>query len=111
MLKSKREARHKSIRRKVSGTPEKPRVAVYRSTQHIYAQIINDVEGKTLAASSDVKIEKGTKIEKAKQVGLSLAQQAVKNKINQVVFDRGGIKYHGRVAALAEGLRKGGLKF
>lgn len=111
MLKNKRIARHKSIRRKISGTQDRPRVAIYRSTQHIYAQIINDAEGKTIVFSSDLKIEKGSKSEKAKQVGVNLAEQALKKKIEKVVFDRGGIKYHGRVAALAQGLREGGLKF
>jgi large subunit ribosomal protein L18 len=111
MLKFKRQARHKKIRKKVSGTTDKPRVAVFRSEQHIYAQIIDDSKGKTLISESDLKIKVGTKKERATLVGENLAKKATKQKITKIVFDRGGFLYHGRVAALAEGLRKGGLQF
>jgi large subunit ribosomal protein L18 len=111
MLKGKRERRHKSVRRSITGVSDKPRLAVFRSSQHIYAQIIDDSKNETLVAESDLKIEKGTKIERAKQVGESLAKKALKKSIKKVVFDRGGFKYHGRVAALAEGARVGGLEF
>ncbi len=111
MFKIKRQHRHKRVRKTITGTMERPRVAVFRSTQHIYAQIINDTEHKTLVSESDLKLEKGTKKEKAVLVGENLAKKALSAKIKKVVFDRGGIKYHGRVASLAEGLRKGGLEF
>jgi len=90
---------------------ERPRVAVFRSGQHIYAQIIDDNQGKTLVAQSDLKTTEGTKKEKAMKVGELLAGKALKAKITKVVFDRGGFAYHGRVASLAEGLRKGGIQF
>lgn len=110
MLKTKRLHRHKKIRKKIVGTQDCPRVAVFRSDQHIYAQIINDQKGVTLVSGSDLEIKEGTKTEKALKVGESLAKKALDKKIKKVVFDRGGFKYHGRVEALAEGLRKGGLK-
>jgi large subunit ribosomal protein L18 len=103
--------KHKRVRKNIFGTAEKPRVAVFKSGQHIYAQIIDDKAGKTLVAESDLKIKDGTKKEKAEKVGQALAQKAVKAKITNIIFDRGGFVYHGRVAALAEGLRKGGLQF
>lgn len=89
----------------------KLRLSVFKSGQHIYAQVIDDVAGKTLAFSSDLKIKKGTKLEKAYQVGQNLAQMALKKKIKEVVFDRGRFLYHGRVAVVAKGAREGGLKF
>lgn len=104
-------SKHKRVRKTVSGSVERPRVAVFRSGQHIYAQIIDDTQGKTLAAESDLTVKEGTKKEKAMKVGETLANKAVKAKITKVVFDRGGFAYHGRVASLAEGLRKGGLQF
>lgn len=113
-MKSKREKlqkRKKSIRKVINGTADRPRVAVFRSNKHISAQIIDDVSCKTLAASSDQNVKKGEKTLKAKEVGLQLAKLAKNNKIEKVVFDRGGYKYHGRVKALAEGLREGGLIF
>ncbi len=90
-----------------------PRLSVYRSSKHIYAQIINDETGKTLLASSDkeVKAGKATKTETAMKVGGAIAKKAIAKKINKVVFDRGRSRYHGRVKALAEGARSGGLKF
>ncbi len=111
MLKVKRQLKHKRVRKTVTGTSDRPRLAVFKSMQHIYAQIIDDSSGKTLAAQSDLKITTGTKKERALTVGENIAKVAVKEKIKMVVFDRGGFKYHGRIAALAEGARKGGLQF
>ena len=106
--------RHKRVRGKVSGTAERPRLAVYRSNANISAQIIDDVAGVTLCAASS--LEKnfegiGSNKEAAKKVGLTLAQRALEKGITTVVFDRGGYVYHGRVSELAEGAREGGLKF
>lgn len=111
MIADKRQRRHYRLRKRLSGDSKKPRVSVFKSGQHIYAQIINDVKGVTLVADDDLTIKDGTKKDKAMKVGESLAKKALKKKIEGVVFDRSGFKYHGRVAALAEGLRKGGLKF
>lgn len=110
MLKEKRVGRHKRVRKKIFGSKERPRLSVFKSSQHIYAQIIDDVSGNTLVAESDFQV-KGNKSEKAEKIGENLAKKALKKNIENVVFDRGGLKYHGRVAALAEGARKGGLKF
>lgn len=110
MLKVDRQRRHKGIRKHLVGSKERPRLSVFRSTQHIYAQIIDDLDSKTLASSNDLKL-KGTKVEKARLVGEDLAKKAKAKKIEKIVFDRGGFKYHGRIAALAEGARKGGLDF
>ncbi len=112
-----RQKRHLRVRKKVSGTAEMPRLCVYRSTNHIYAQIIDDVAQKTLVSAST--LEKGvkeqladkTKTEAAKLVGLAVAKKAVDAGISNVVFDRGGYLYTGRVESLAEGAREGGLKF
>ncbi len=109
--------RHQRIRLKVKGTSEAPRLAVYRSVKHIYAQIIDDVKGVTLvSASSDdkelkAKLSHGGNVEAAKVVGEALAKRAVSKNISDVVFDRGGYVYHGRVAALADAAREGGLNF
>lgn len=112
MIKHKRIARHKNIRKSITGTSKRPRVTVFRSSQHIYAQIIDDTKGKTLVAISDLKEEKvGSKKDRALKIGEKLAKKALKKNIKKVIFDRGGFKYHGRVASLAEGLRKGGLEF
>ncbi len=111
MLRKIRQARHTKIRKKISGTESKPRVTVFRSTQHIYVQIIDDVKRVTLVSESDLKVKSGNKKDRATAVGESLAKKAAAKKIKAVVFDRGGFRYHGRVAALAEGLRKGGLEF
>ncbi len=92
------------------GTKECPRLAVFRSSQHIYAQIIDDSQSKTLVSTSDLE-ETGNKKEKALKVGKNLAKKALKNKITTVVFDRGGFLYQGRIAELAKGAREGGLKF
>lgn len=109
--KAKRIARHIRVRRKIEGTQKFPRLTVFRSNKFIYAQLINDSERKTIVAVSDVGKLGSSKIERAKEVGKNLATQAVKNNINKIVFDRGGYKYHGRVKALADGAREGGLIF
>ena len=111
MNKNSRLGRHKSIRKFIKGSSERPRLAVFRSAQHIYAQLIDDQKGVTIAASSDLKIKSGTKKEKAGKIGEDLAKLALGKKIKKIVFDRGGFRYHGRVAALADGARKGGLEF
>ena len=101
----------KKIRAKILGTEARPRLTVFRSNKFIYAQIINDTLGKTLVEASDIKIEKGTKSERAKIVGATIAAGAIKNKIKQVVFDRNGFKYTGRVKIVADEARAGGLEF
>ena len=102
----------KSIRRKLSGTSERPRLSVYKSNKAIYAQIINDEVGNTLAYATSVEVNPANaNIEIAKEVGKKLAEKAIAIGISQVVFDRGGYIYHGKVKALAEGAREGGLKF
>lgn len=110
-----RQRRHERVRKTVAGTPERPRLAVYRSLTHIYAQVIDDEQGRTLAAASDVEKDlrevKGKKSERAKAVGAALAQKAKAAGVTAVVFDRGGNRYHGRVKALADAAREGGLKF
>ena len=109
--------RHARVRKKVSGTAQRPRLCVYRSTNHIYAQVIDDVKGNTLVACSTrdkavAELVKGkTKSEQAKVVGEELAKKAVAKGIENVVFDRGGYLYIGRVQSLADGARAGGLKF
>jgi large subunit ribosomal protein L18 len=106
--------RHRRVRAKVSGTATRPRLSVFRSNQHIYVQLIDDSKGKTLVSFSDLKLEteKGlTKTQIAKEVGKLVAKKALAQKIKKVVFDRGGYKYHGRVKAVAEGAREGGLEF
>lgn len=103
--------RHKKIRKKITGDVSRPRLAVYKSNKHIYAQIINDSKGVTLVFESDIKITGTPKKDKAYQVGKNIAQKALKNKIISVVFDRGGFLYHGRIEKLACGAREGGLKF
>ena len=133
--KQKRYRRHKRVRAKIFGTSEVPRLCVFRSNKHIYTQLIDDERGKTLVACSDTKLKNsklktqnskpklktkslkkeeiasGGKIAIAYEVGKLIAEKAIKKKIKQVIFDRGGYKYHGRVKALAEGAREGGLKF
>ena len=103
------------IRKKVKGSQERPRLSVYRSLNHIYAQVIDDVSGKTLAAAStlspELKDGKGKKKELAKEVGKLVAKKCQEKQIAAVVFDRNGFMYHGRIAAVAEGAREGGLKF
>jgi len=105
--------RHNRVRRKVAGTASRPRLSVFRSSAHIYAQIIDDVAGHTLVAESTKSADglTGTKTEQAKAIGTLIAAKAKKAGITSVVFDRGGFKYHGRVQALADGAREGGLEF
>ncbi len=121
MIKRNNNSRYRSkikIRKNISGTSDAPRLTVYRSLNNVYAQIVDDSTGKTLAAASslskeildDVKKAKG-KISKSKLVGSLVAKKAIENKISTVVFDRNGYRYHGRVQAIAEGAREGGLKF
>ena len=103
---------HARIRRKVAGTPERPRLAVFRSLQHIYAQVIDDAAGRTLVAagSREVGIEDGGNTRGATAVGEKLAERARAAGIEVVVFDRGGARYHGRVKALADAMREGGIR-
>ena len=101
----------KKIRAKILGTETRPRLTVFRSNKFIYAQIINDATGRTLTEASDVKITKGTKTERAKIVGNTIAVNALKTKIKQVVFDRNGFKYTGRIKIVADEARNGGLVF
>lgn len=103
--------RHNKIRTRVVGSASVPRLCVFRSSKHIYAQLIDDANGVTLASSSDAKIKKGTKTEKAKEVGVLLAKEAKVKKITSAVFDRGGFIFTGRVKSLAEGAQEGGINF
>lgn len=107
----KRQRRHARIRARIAGTAERPRLSVYRSNTSIYAQLIDDVAGKTLCSASDVKGDKGTKTERATGVGAELGKAAAALGIKSVVFDRGGFLYAGRVKALAEAAREAGLSF
>ncbi len=114
----KRERRKKRVRSKIKGTKERPRLSVFRSNKHIYCQLIDDLEGRTLLSASSLEL-KNSKVDKkftrkvaiAFEVGKLIAKKALKKGIKKVVFDRGCYKYHGRVKALAEGAREGGLKF
>lgn len=108
-----RQARHERLRKSISGTSERPRLAVHRSLKHISAQIIDDTTGHTLAAASSVEKDLSAKgnVEGAKLVGAKLAERAKEKGIASVVFDRGGFLYHGRVASLADGAREAGLEF
>ncbi len=109
--------RHRRVRKKVVGTPERPRLSVFRSLKHIYAQIIDDSRGHTLVAASTLdpqlrgQLDGLTKTEQARLVGKLLAERALARGVKKVAFDRGGYKYHGRVKALAEAAREGGLEF
>lgn len=113
----KRIRRHRRVRAKVFGTKDRPRLCVFRSNRYIYAQLIDDEKGHTLAASSDLNSKKDKKDAKegkiyaAFKVGKLIAQKAKKKKITKAIFDRGGFKYHGRVKAVIEGAREGGIKF
>jgi large subunit ribosomal protein L18 len=114
-----RKRRHHSLRKRIAGTAERPRMVVYRSARHIYAQVIDDTSKKTLLAASDLlpkknpppDAPKGKKRERAKQVGTIVAQKCLAQGIAQVVFDRAGYRYHGRVSEVAAGARAAGLKF
>ena len=118
----KRHRIHRKIRAKIFGTKDRPRLCVFRSANHIYAQLIDDEKSKVLAEVSDLKIKKDNlpshkasarqgKINRAMEVGKLIAKEATKKNVEKVVFDRGGFVFHGRVKALAEGAREGGLKF
>jgi large subunit ribosomal protein L18 len=114
-----RQRRHHSLRKRMTGTPERPRLVVYRSARHIYAQVIDDTSKRTLAAASDLvpkksppaDAPKGKKRDRAKQVGATVAKKCLEKGIAQVVFDRGGYRYHGRISSVATGAREAGLKF
>jgi large subunit ribosomal protein L18 len=114
-----RARRHHSLRKRLSGTPERPRLVVYRSARHIYAQVIDDMTKKTLAAASDLipkknppaDAPKGKKRDRAKQVGVLVAKKCLEKGIAEVVFDRAGYRYHGRISSVATGAREAGLKF
>lgn len=121
LKKEKKDRRHLRIRAKVSGTAKRPRLSVFRSNAHLYVQLIDDVANKTLAHASDAEIKEkksqteknteGNKVATARKVGSLIAEKAKKLGLEAVVFDRGGVKYHGRIKAVAEGAREGGLKF
>ena len=110
-----RTSRHRRVRAKIVGTAERPRVSVFKSNKHIFVQVINDQSGKTVVSSKVVASRKnkmkGSKSERAAEIGKILAEKVKIAGIKEVVFDRGGYKYHGRVKAIADGLRAGGLKF
>ena len=110
-----RQRRHLRLRKRVTGTPERPRLAVFRSLTHIYAQVIDDTQGRTLAAASDLEKDlragEGKKSDSARRVGALIAERAKTAGVTQVVFDRGGFQFHGRVKALAESAREAGLTF
>ena len=112
-----RERRHRRVRKKVRGTAARPRLAVFRSNKHIYAQVIDDIKGETLASASSLEktlregMKTGANTDAAKAVGKLLAERAAVKGVKEVVFDRGGYLYHGRVKALADAAREGGLKF
>ena len=103
--------RHLRVRNKISGTAERPRLVVFRSLKHIYAQLVDDTTGRTLATVSDLSIEQGKKGERAAEVGRLIAERAKGAGVTRVVFDRAGYRYHGRIKAVADGARKGGLEF
>ncbi len=119
----KRLRRHKRVRAKISGDSKRPRLCVFRSAKHIYAQLIDDDRGKTLVSASDLEIKKRAspaktsgskkknKVDMAREIGKLIAKKSLEKKIEQAVFDRGGYLYHGRIKAIAEGAREGGLKF
>ncbi len=109
--KVKRDRRRAKVRGRIFGTAKCPRLSVFRSGKHIYAQLVDDKKGETLIAACDLDFKNGSKVDKAFRVGEELAKKANKEKIKKIIFDRGGYKYHGRVKAVAEGARKGGLKF
>jgi large subunit ribosomal protein L18 len=110
--KQQRITRHKRVTEKIQKSKGIPRLVVFRSNKYVYAQIIDDIYAKTLASASDLKSKTGhSKTEKAKEVGVVIAKEAIKKNVKKVVFDRAGYKFHGRVKAVAEGAREGGLAF
>jgi large subunit ribosomal protein L18 len=102
---------HARIRRKLAGTAERPRLNVYRSLNHIYAQVIDDQAGQTLVSASSIKLKTGGNVAAAKEIGKAVAEAAVAHGVKKVVFDRGGYLYHGRIKALADAAREAGLEF
>ena len=110
-----RERRKKGMRKTMSGTPSRPRLSVFRSLQHIYVQVIDDLAGRTVASASSLDVDgvarKGGTVNAAKEIGKAIADRAKKAGVTAVVFDRNGFRYHGRVKAVAEGAREGGLQF
>jgi len=102
---------HKKIRTKVFGTKDRPRLCVFKSANHIYAQLIDDEKSKVLVAVSDLKLKNGTKKNRAMEIGKLISKEALKKNIEKVVFDRSGFVFHGRIKAVADGAREGGLKF
>lgn len=110
---TRRARRRRGLRKKLMGTPERPRLTVYRSLQHVYAQVIDDMSGTTLASASTVqaKVDRGGNIKAAETVGSAIAERAKAAGITKVVFDRNGFRFHGRVKTVAEAARKGGLEF
>ena len=113
VVRRRRERRHRTIRKRLTGTAERPRLNVFRSSANIYAQIIDDAKGRTIAAASSLEspADEGAKAEQARAVGRLIAERAREAGVGQVVFDRGGYLYHGRVKALADSAREGGLEF
>lgn len=112
MEKQKRHTKRKArVRGKIVGTAKRPRLSVHRTNVHFYAQLIDDEKGVTILSGSDTSEMKGTKSERSEKLGEEIAKSAKAKKIEEVIFDRGGFRYHGRVKAFAEGARKGGLKF
>jgi large subunit ribosomal protein L18 len=107
----KRQVRHLRVRNKLSGTAERPRLVVFRSLKHIYAQLVDDTKMRTMMTVSDLNIEQGKKAERAAEVGKLIAEKAKAAGVTRVVFDRAGYRYHGRIKAVADGARKGGLEF
>ena len=106
-----RERRHRRVRAKISGSGEMPRVAVFRSARHIYSQAIDDAKGKTICSVNDFEVKEKNKTTRSYKVGELLGEMIKKKGIERILFDRGGFRYHGRVKAVAEGLRKSGIKF
>ena len=110
-----RTRRQRGLRKRLFGVPERPRLAIFRSAKHIYAQVIDDLAGKTIASASTnekaAKVDKGGNVKAAAAVGEKIAERAIGAGVKQVVFDRAGFRYHGRIKALADAARKGGLKF
>jgi len=111
LKRTRRTRRKRGIRKRVFGTPQRPRMTVYRSNSQIYAQIIDDVDGKTIASASSLTLDKGSNVDAATAVGKQLAEKAKDAGVEAVTFDRNGYRYHGRIKALADAAREGGLKF
>ena len=114
MKNTSKKTRQVRVRAKMKGTKDKPRLSVFRSNHYIYAQIINDEKGETIVGASEKELslkEQAKKTDKSKELGMLIAKKALAKKISEIVFDRGSYKYHGRVKAVAEGAREGGLKF